>query len=406
MSFEKLGLTAELISAVSARGYTCPTTIQERAIPVILKGNDVLAGAQTGTGKTAAFTLPLLQILNRGSSVGQRPRALILTPTRELAVQVGESVRLYGKNLRLRSACIFGGVGIHPQMGQLRRGVDILVATPGRLLDHHRRGNLDLSKVEILVLDEADRMLDMGFIHDIHRIMRLLPGKRQTLFFSATYTENVKDLADSILKNPQFIEITKNKTVDTIIQVVYPVERSKKRQLLTHLIKEGEWEQVLVFTRTKYGASLLSEQLSKDGISATSIHGNKNQAARTRALSEFKKGFVRILVATDIASRGLDIVQLPLVINYDMPHFPMDYIHRIGRTGRAGENGVALSLVSAEEQKYLFGIERLLRQDIEVRKISGLTREEDPRHVAGRSQRKRNLLKKQRRFVGRFSRKW
>ncbi|MBN1697963.1 MAG: DEAD/DEAH box helicase [Spirochaetales bacterium] len=404
MRFQELGLEAELISAVAARGYSSPTAIQERAIPVILKGSDILAGAQTGTGKTAAFTLPMLQMLNRESSGGLCPRALILAPTRELAAQVGESVRHYGKNLRLRSAVVFGGVGIHSQISRLKRGVDILVATPGRLLDHQNRGTVNLSRVEILVLDEADRMLDMGFIHDIRRILRLLPGRRQTLFFSATYTDSVKELADRILDNPQCIEITRNKPVDTVIQSVYPVDHVKKRELLTHLVREGEWKQVLVFTRTKYGAGRLAEQLSKDGITAEAIHGNKNQAARTRALSAFKEGKVRVLVATDIASRGLDIAHLPYVVNYDLPHFPMDYIHRIGRTGRAGENGVALSLVSAEEQKYLWGIQRLLDCDIEVKMISGLTR--DGGTNRDRSPRQRNLLKKRRKSGRRYARTW
>jgi ATP-dependent RNA helicase RhlE len=377
MFFKKLGLQAELLSAVTAKGYKHPTPIQSRTIPVILNGSDVLAGAHTGTGKTAAFTLPILQSLNREAVSGYGPRALILTPTRELAVQVRESVSIYGKNLQLRSAVIYGGVGIYSQIKQLRRGVDIIVATPGRLLDHTNRGTLDLSTIEILVLDEADRMLDMGFIDDIRRIIKLLPHKRQNLFFFATYSDNVKNLANSILNNPKFIEVTRRNTaVETVTQLIHPVARTEKRRLLTHLIKEGELNRVLVFTRTKHGANRLSQQLTNDGITATAIHSDKSQSARSRALADFKKGVVRILVATDIASRGLDINYLPHVINFDLPAVPEDYIHRIGRTGRAGAKGTALSLVSADEKKQLNNIQRLMGYNIHVEMISGFNMEE------------------------------
>lgn len=375
MSFELLGLKAELLSAVQAQGYTVPTPVQAKTIPVILEGRDVLAGAQTGTGKTAAFTLPMLQLLSADGQLGPRgraPRALVLTPTRELAAQVADSVRTYGKNLRLHSAVVFGGVGINPQIDALRRGVDILVATPGRLLDHAGQGTVNLSKVEILVLDEADRMLDMGFIHDIKRIMKLLPAKRQNLLFSATYNDEVKRLADGILHNPEQVEVARRNTAaETVSQVVHPVGQTRKRELLSHLIKEGDWQQALVFTRTKHGANRLATQLLKDGINSTAIHGNKSQAARTKALADFKKGAVRILVATDIAARGLDIDSLPHVVNYDLPNVPEDYVHRIGRTGRAGASGMALSLVAHDERDLLRGIQKLLGRNIEVQEIPG-----------------------------------
>jgi len=372
MSFDLLGLQTELLSAVKAEGYTTPTPIQAKTIPVILAGKDVLAGAQTGTGKTAAFTLPMLQLLNGRPDSGRFPRALVLTPTRELAAQVGESVRSYGRNFRLRSTVVFGGVGIVPQIEKLKRGVDILVATPGRLLDHAGQKTVNLSHVEILVLDEADRMLDMGFIHDIKRILKLLPVKRQNLLFSATYNDDIKRLADGLLHSPELIEVARRNTAaETVTQVVHPVGHGRKRELLSHLIKKGEWTQALVFTRTKHGANRLSTQLSTDGINSTAIHGNKSQAARTRALSDFKSGAVRILVATDIAARGLDIDNLPHVVNYDLPNVPEDYVHRIGRTGRAGANGVALSLVSADERELLRNIQKVLGRSIPVEEIAG-----------------------------------
>ncbi len=376
MSFELLGLQAELLGAVASQGYTQPTPIQARTIPVILEGRDVLAGAQTGTGKTAAFTLPILQLLNKRGNGNRAPRALVLTPTRELAAQVAESVRVYGKNLPLRSTVVFGGVGIGPQIDKLRRGVDILVATPGRLLDHAGQGTVDLSRVEILVLDEADRMLDMGFIHDIRRIIKLLPRKRQNLLFSATYSDDIKRLADGLLHEPELIEVARRNTAaENVTQVVHPVGHTRKRELLSHLIKEGDWQRVLVFTRTKHGANRLANQLVTDGVSATAIHGNKSQAARTRALADFKKGAVRTLVATDIAARGLDIDSLPHVVNYELPNVPEDYVHRIGRTGRAGASGMALSLVSREERELLRNIQRVLGRDIPVEEITGFRQE-------------------------------
>ncbi len=381
MSFDELGLKAELLSAVAAEGYTKPTPIQEKSIPLVLEGRDVLAGAQTGTGKTAAFTLPMLQILSQeGASFqkGRLPRALVLTPTRELAAQVGESVDTYGKNLRLNSTIIYGGVGINPQIASLRRGVDIVVGTPGRLLDHAGQGTLKLSKVEILVLDEADRMLDMGFIHDIKRILKLLPKDRQNLLFSATYSDDIKRLADGLLNNPEMVQVARsNAAIETVTQVMHPVGQTRKRALLSHLIKEGDWCRVLVFTRTKHGANRLSKQLATDGITSTAIHGNKSQAARTKALADFKQGAVKVLVATDIAARGLDIDRLPHVVNFDLPNVPEDYVHRIGRTGRAGETGIAVSLVSGDERGLLSGIERLLQGKINKEVIPGFT-QEDP----------------------------
>ncbi len=368
MLFTELGLSAELLRAVSEQGYTQPTPIQAQAIPVVLRGGDVLAGAQTGTGKTAGFTLPLLQRLGPGTPAGNgyRPvRALVLTPTRELAAQVGESIVTYGKHLPLRSAVIFGGVNINPQITTLRKGVDILVATPGRLLDHVQQKTLDLSKVEILVLDEADRMLDMGFIHDIRKVLALLPKRRQNLLFSATFSEEIKQLADRLLDNPALIEVARRNTATELVaQVVHPVDRERKRELLSFLIGSNNWRQVLVFTRTKHGANRLAEQLGKDGISAAAIHGNKSQGARTRALADFKAGAVRVLVATDIAARGLDIDQLPHVVNFELPNVPEDYVHRIGRTGRAGNEGEAMSLVCVDEHKLLRDIERLIKREI------------------------------------------
>jgi len=378
MKFDELGLQAELLRAVSAEGYTTPTPVQARTIPVVLERRDVLAGAQTGTGKTAAFALPILQILNKAGR-GRFPRALVLTPTRELAAQVADSFRVYGQNLPLRQTVVFGGVGINPQIDKLRRGVDILVATPGRLLDHASQRTVNLSKVEILVLDEADRMLDMGFIFDIKRILKLLPTRRQNLLFSATYSDEIKALADGYLRNPELIEVARrNIAAETVTQKVHPVGHSHKRKLLSHLIKEGGWGRVLVFTRTKHGANRLSKQLMQDGISATAIHGNKSQAARTKALADFKKGSVRTLVATDIAARGLDIDHLPHVVNFDLPNVAEDYVHRIGRTGRAGEEGTALSLVCSGEQYLLKNIHRVLHFEIPVERIDGFEQDECP----------------------------
>ncbi|MES9905780.1 MAG: DEAD/DEAH box helicase [Sedimenticola sp.] len=367
MSFDTLGLSAELLRAVADQGYSEPTPVQSQAIPVILEGRDILAGAQTGTGKTAGFTLPLLQLMNsHAQGKGGRPvRALVLTPTRELAAQVEESIVTYGKYLPLKSTVIFGGVKINPQIERLRRGVDILVATPGRLLDHVQQKTLDLSHVEFLVLDEADRMLDMGFIHDIRKILALLPRERQNLLFSATYSEEIKRLTKGLLKSPVMIEVVRrNLAAETVSQVVHPVDKARKRELLSFLIGSNNWRQVLVFTRTKHGANRLAQQLEKDGLSAAAIHGNKSQGARTRALAGFKGGDVRILVATDIAARGLDITQLPHVVNYELPNVPEDYVHRIGRTGRAGYEGEALSLVCVDEEKLLRDIERLLKRSI------------------------------------------
>ena len=372
MSFEQLGLMPRLLNAIADQGYNTPTPIQAQTIPVILDGQDVLGGAQTGTGKTAAFALPVLQILNQNGKKSRRPRCLVLAPTRELAAQVGEFIVTYGKNLPLRSTVIFGGVGINPQIDTLRRGVDILVATPGRLLDHTGRRTVDLSAVEILILDEADRMLDMGFIHDIKRVLKLLPNKKQNLLFSATFSAEIKQLADKLLNKPALIEVArKNIAAEKVDQVIHPVGLKAKRVLLAQLIKDGEWERALVFTRTKHGANRLATYLEKSGIGAAAIHGNKSQTARTRALSEFKGGKVRILVATDIAARGLDIDRLPHVVNFDLPNVAEDYVHRIGRTGRAGCSGMAISLVSADEQKLLRPIERLLGNKIAVEVIDG-----------------------------------
>ncbi len=378
-TFDELGLQAELLKAIADKGYLKPTPIQSQAIPAILSGSDLMAGSQTGTGKTAGFTLPLLQRLMRSFSNQPRRsvRALILTPTRELAAQVQESVSVYGKYLPLRSTVIFGGVNINNQMRALKNGVDIVVATPGRLLDHVQQGNVDLSNVEILVLDEADRMLDMGFIHDIRKVLALLPKARQNLLFSATFSDEIKALASGLLKTPQLIQATRqNTTVEAISQVVHPVDNKRKRALLSHLIVSQNWSQVLVFTRTKHGANRLSQQLALDGVTAAAIHGNKSQSARTKALSDFKQGAVRVLVATDIAARGLDIDQLPHVVNYELPQVPEDYVHRIGRTGRAGNEGAAVSLVCIDEHLLLKGIERLLKQQIPSVVITGY--EPDP----------------------------
>ena len=372
MSFTKLGLVAELAEAVAAKGYTEPTLIQSQAIPTILEGRDLMGGSQTGTGKTAAFTLPMLQRLSKGRSRPKCPRGLVLTPTRELAAQVGASVASYGKGLHLSSTVIFGGVGINPQIDRLRRGVDILVATPGRLLDHVSQGTIDLSDVEIFVLDEADRMLDMGFIHDIRKVLKILPARRQNLMFSATYSTEIKALADGILHNPALVEVARRNTAaEKVTQVVHPVSKAEKRTLLSKLIKDDNWSQVLVFTRTKHGANRLAANLETDGITATAIHGNKSQSARTKALDDFKSGRVRVLVATDVASRGIDINLLPHVVNYELPNVPEDYVHRIGRTGRAGQEGSAYSLVSADERGLLKDIEAVLKHGIPVEHIEG-----------------------------------
>ena len=368
MPFKSLGLRAELHRAVSEKGYSIPTPIQQQAIPSILEGRDLMGGAQTGTGKTAGFTLPLLHRLMETDKPGKgrRPiRALVLTPTRELAAQVAESVHTYGRYLPLKCTVVYGGVSINPQKMKLVRGVDILVATPGRLLDHVGQRSADLSKVDILVLDEADRMLDMGFIHDIRKVLALLPKQKQTLLFSATFSNDIKRLANGLLKSPVLIEVArKNPAAESVTQVIHPVDKSRKRELLSWLIGSNDWQQVLVFTRTKHGANRLSEQLNKDGIKAAAIHGNKSQGARTRALADFKAGKVRVLVATDIAARGLDIDQLPHVVNFELPNVAEDYIHRIGRTGRAGNEGEAMSLVCVDEMKLLKDIERLVKRDI------------------------------------------
>ncbi len=378
MSFVNLRLADPLLRAIADQGYAQPTPIQAQAIPLIFAGRDLLAAAQTGTGKTAAFALPLLQRLSQNRSGGpnresRRPvRALVLTPTRELAAQVGDSFRAYGRHLSVRTATIFGGVDIRPQIDTLRRGVDILVATPGRLLDHVQQRTANLTNIEILILDEADRMLDMGFIPDIRRILALLPRQRQNLLFSATFPDAIRTLADGLLHQPAVIDVApRNAPAARVSQQVHPVERSLKPALLAHLVQAGNWRQTLVFTRTKHGANRLAQQLERDGISATAIHGNKSQAARTRALADFKQGKVRVLVATDIAARGLDIQQLPQVVNYDLPHVPEDYVHRIGRTGRAGRAGAAVSLVCADEAPQLRGIQRLLGHPIPSAVVEG-----------------------------------
>ena len=382
MHFSDLGLAEELVRAVTEHGYTTPTPIQVQAIPTVLDGRDLMAGAQTGTGKTAGFVLPILQRLSdptrKGPANGRAPvRTLILTPTRELAAQVEESVRIYGRHTKLNSLVVFGGVSINPQISRLKGRVDILVATPGRLLDLAQQKVVDLSQVEILVLDEADRMLDMGFIRDIRKIIALLPKQRQNLLFSATFSDEIKLLADGLLTKPVLIEVARrNATADLIVQKVYEVNRDEKRQVLSHLIKTERWTQVLVFTRTKHGANRLAEQLLKDGIASMAIHGNKSQTARTKALAEFKKGDLRVLVATDIAARGIDISELPHVVNYELPNVPEDYVHRIGRTGRAGANGEAISLVCVDELDFLRNIERLTKRSLPRAKVDGF--EPDP----------------------------
>jgi ATP-dependent RNA helicase RhlE len=380
MSFENLGLIEPVLKAIQEAGYTTPTPIQAQAIPAVLAGGDLLAGAQTGTGKTAGFTLPLLHQLMATAPAGNGKkviRALILTPTRELAAQVEESVRVYGKYLPIRSMVMFGGVGMNPQIDALRRGVDVLVATPGRLLDHHQQGTLDLSHVEFFVLDEADRMLDMGFIHDIKRVLAVLPPKKQSLLFSATFSDEIKALAERLLNSPKVIEVARrNATAETIAQKIHPVDRDSKKELLTHLIQKNNWHQVLVFTRMKHGANRLVEYLVKQNVTAMAIHGNKSQSARTRALADFKAGSLQVLVATDIAARGIDIDQLPHVVNFELPNVPEDYVHRIGRTGRAGSEGEALSLVCIDEEGFLADIEKLIKRSIPRELVPGF--EPDP----------------------------
>ena len=377
MNFEDLKLAAAIVKAVREHGYETPTAIQAEAIPMVLDGHDLLGGAQTGTGKTAAFVLPMLHKLSAGTPVknkfgGNGIRALVLTPTRELAAQVEESVRVYGKFLDLTSTVIFGGVGMNPQISKVKKGVDILVATPGRLLDLMQQGVLDFGQVQMLVLDEADRMLDMGFIHDVKKVLAVVPRDKQSLLFSATFSDEIRDLAATLLKNPQSVQVTpRNTTVQRITQVIHPVGRGKKKALLAHIIQEQNWSQVLVFTRTKFGANNVAEFLTKNGIHAMALHGNKSQTARTEALGGFKSGDIRALVATDIAARGIDIDDLPHVVNYDIPNVSEDYVHRIGRTGRAGADGAAVNLVCMDEEGFMQDIERFTRQNIEVKVVPG-----------------------------------
>ncbi len=377
MNFDELNLAPAILKAVRELGYETPTPIQAQAIPAVLDGQDLLAGAQTGTGKTAAFVLPMLHKLSMSRSAQNRfggtgIRALILTPTRELAAQVEEAVGEYGKYLQLTSTVIFGGVGMNPQISRIKKGIDILVATPGRLLDLNQQGFLDLSTVQMLVLDEADRMLDMGFIHDVKKILALVPADKQSLLFSATFSDEIRDLAGALLRNPQSIQVTpRNTTVQLITQTIHPVGRSKKKQLLAHIINEHNWSQVLVFTRTKFGANNVAEFLTKNGIQAMALHGNKSQGARTQALAGFKSGDIRALVATDIAARGIDIDDLPHVVNYEIPNVSEDYVHRIGRTGRAGASGEAVSLVCLDEEGFMQDIERFTKQNIEVKIVDG-----------------------------------
>ena len=391
MLFNELGLSAELLRAIEKQGYEAATPIQQQAIPRILEGRDVLAGAQTGTGKTAGFTLPMLHRLQHGKKNRRRVRALVLTPTRELAAQIAESVRAYGEYLPFRAVVIYGGVSINTQIAKLRKGADVVIATPGRLLDHVEQGTIDLSAIECLVLDEADRMLDMGFIRDIRKILKLLPAERQNLLFSATFSKDIRRLAKDLLNSPIEISVATNgKPAEGIQQLVFPVDRARKRELLSHTIGSRNWRQVLVFTRTKHGANRLATQLEKDGLTTAAIHGNKSQSARVRALQDFKAGKVRVLVATDVAARGLDINRLPHVVNYELPHVPEDYVHRIGRTARAGNQGHAISLVCVDEHRLLADIEKLLQTSIPRKVIAGY--EPDPRIKAepiskGRQQR-------------------
>jgi len=377
MTFEELKLAPAILKAVREQGYDTPTPIQAQAIPIVLEGHDLLGGAQTGTGKTAAFTLPMLHRLSKGSSKTNKfgvdgIAALVLTPTRELAAQVEESIRTYGKYLPLTSTVIFGGVGMNPQIERIRQGVDILVATPGRLLDLQQQGFLDLSTVEMLVLDEADRMLDMGFIHDVKKVLALLPKEKQSLLFSATFSDEIRDLANALLREPRSVQVTpRNSTVQRITQVVHPVGRNQKKALLAHVIREHDWSQVLVFTRTKFGANQVADYLNQQGITAMALHGNKSQGARTQALAGFKSGEIRALVATDIAARGIDIDDLPHVVNYEIPNVPEDYVHRIGRTGRAGKEGQAVSFVCLDEEGFMQEIERFTKQSIAVVPVDG-----------------------------------
>ena len=383
MTFDELNLAPAILKAVHEQGYDTPTPIQAQAIPAVLAGHDLLAGAQTGTGKTAAFTLPLLHRLSLSSAPKSKfgnkgVRALVLTPTRELAAQVEESVRQYGKYLDLNSTVVFGGVGMNPQIDRIKRGVDVLVATPGRLLDLQQQGFLDLSTVDVLVLDEADRMLDMGFIHDVKKILALVPKEKQSLLFSATFSDEIRELAATLLKDPQSIQVTpRNTTVQRISQVIHPVGRGKKKQALLHIIQQNNWSQVLVFTRTKFGANNVAEFLTKHYVQAMALHGNKSQSARTQALAGFKSGDVRALVATDIAARGIDIDDLPHVVNYEIPNVAEDYVHRIGRTGRAGASGEAVSLVCMDEEGFMMDIERFTKQTIPVQVVDGFGPEED-----------------------------
>ncbi|QSX30752.1 DEAD/DEAH box helicase [Shewanella cyperi] len=373
MSFASLGLSAPILKALSQKGYQTPSPIQAQAIPVVLKGGDLLAAAQTGTGKTAGFTLPLLENLSKGQKAGPKQvRALVLTPTRELAAQIADNVTAYGKYLPLKSTVVFGGVSINPQISALARGVDILVATPGRLLDLYQQHALSFHGLEVLVLDEADRMLDMGFIHDIKRILKLLPPKRQNLLFSATFSEEIRTLAHGLLHNAAEVSVTpRNSTADRVRQWICPVDKNQKPALLAELTRFYRWEQVLVFCRTKHGANRLAKQMEAEGIKAAAIHGNKSQSARTKALADFKSGAIRMLVATDIAARGIDIAELPQVVNFELPHVPEDYVHRIGRTGRAGSDGEAVSLVTHEEVKQLRDIERLIKQSLTRKEFDG-----------------------------------
>ncbi len=374
MSFDKLGLRVELLKAVKSKGYTSPTPIQSRVIPAILNGQDVLARAQTGTGKTDAFALPLVDILSRGKAIKRHPRVLILAPTRELALQVGESIKAYGRRVSIRCTVVYGGVNIAPQIDRLKRGIDILVATPGRLLDLAEHRHLNLSRIEFLVFDEADRMLDLGFSFEISEVLSLVPVERRTMLFSATYTQQIRDLAKRMLHEPEYIEVAPGKkTAESIDQKVHIVDKSNKRALLIHLITKEKWIQALVFVRTKHGANKLTQRLAAKNISAAALHGNKSQSSRTRTLKEFKNGQIRILVATDVAARGLDITNLPHVVNYDMPSIPEDYIHRIGRTGRAGVSGIAISFVSHEERPHLKAIEKLLNQKIPTQEVGDYT---------------------------------
>jgi ATP-dependent RNA helicase RhlE len=379
MTFDELGLSAPLLRAIEEKGYREPSPIQAAAIPAVLSGRDLMAAAQTGTGKTAGFTLPILQLLHQsGEPHPHRIRALVLTPTRELAAQVAESVATYGRHLPFKSTVVFGGVKINPQIAALRKGVDILVATPGRLLDLYQQGEVKFSDLEVLVLDEADRMLDMGFIHDIRRILKVLPPKRQNLMFSATFANEIRELTKSIMHNPLEVSVAPaNATAERVEQWVYPVDKKLKSDLLLELVVKNDWQQVLVFSRTKHGANKLAHHLEKAGVNASAIHGNKSQAARTRALAGFKSGKVRVLVATDIAARGLDIVQLPQVVNFDLPNVPEDYVHRIGRTGRAGSSGHAYSLVSADEIKQLNAIEQVIQRHITREYVDGFEPDHD-----------------------------